>query len=66
METYELKARFKDGHEVKLKGVSDYGIKNDFWYAIKNGYKIFFNPDEVVYMGRVFDIENGRVGEING
>lgn len=66
MKTYELITKFIDGEELKLKGVSDYGLEDGYWYVTKNGYRIFLNSSEVKYIGRVFDIENIKVGEMNG
>lgn len=68
MGKYEIKIKFIDGEELYLDNVTDYGIdgggKN--YYAIKNEYKMFLNANEVKYIGRVFDIENVKAGEVNG
>ena len=61
MGVYELRIVFIDGKILELERVSDYGYNqtaNAFFAAI-NGYRQFFNKDQVKYIGRIFDLDNG-------
>lgn len=57
---YELEIKFADGSKMVLSGCSNYECvqEKNIYYVVKNGYKIFINQDQVVYIGRKFDIEN--------
>lgn len=58
MATFEIMVKFTDDRELILKSVADYGIQDEHYYVVKNGYKIFINLSEVKYIGRTFDINN--------
>ena len=60
MSVFEIKVIFIDGTEKILSDVADFGYNKDtgVYYAVKNGYKVFFNPSQVMYIGRKFDIDN--------
>lgn len=58
--TYELEIKFINGSKMVLSGCSTYGYvqEKNIYYVVKNGYKILFNQNQILYIGRKFDIEN--------
>lgn len=60
-----VKIKFIDGSEMLIHDVEVYGydVEAGFYYVKKNGYKSFFNSDQVKYIGRQFDLENMERGD---
>lgn len=54
---YDVRVKLKNGEEVLLKNATGYRIEYNRGYAAveKNGYNLFFNLEEIVYIGRDFD-----------
>lgn len=50
---------FKNGQKLYIHGVNDYRLSDNGKYisVTKNGYRQFVNFDEVLYVGREFDLE---------
>ena len=55
-----VKIKFIDGSEMVITDADNYGynIDSQTYYVIRFGAKIFFNPSQVKYIGREFDINN--------
>lgn len=51
---------FKDGGRMEFSDVTDYGVAEDgVWYVERFGkYDIWFNPTEILLVGRKFDVDN--------
>lgn len=60
---YDLIIKFVDGEELHLTNVTSYKkfTDNAVYSVMKNGYQVFFNCDQVKYIGRWFDITNQEV-----
>lgn len=60
MVTYDLLIKFTDSTEKKISGVSDYELlaEKNVFTVTKNGYRSFFPMDNVVYIGREFDLKD--------
>ena len=57
--TYSVTIVFVDGTMLQIDGASDFGLDGaKTYYVQKNGYNMFFNPTEVKYIGRTFDLSN--------
>ena len=50
---------FKNGQKLYIHDVTDYRMSDNSKYisVTKNGYRQFINFDEVLYVGREFDLE---------
>lgn len=57
--SYTLVVAFKRGAKKEINGVSDYifDTSSRFVKVVKNGYFHFFNFDEILYIGRKYDLE---------
>lgn len=62
MKVFDVIVEFFDGQRLEISNVNDYGYNNstNSYYADKNGYRQFFNKDTVKYIGRIFDLYNGK------
>lgn len=51
---------FKDGHRMEFSDVTDYGVaENGIWYVERfRKHDIWFNPTEILLVGRKFDVDN--------
>jgi len=51
---------FKDGHRKEFSDVTDYGVdENGIWYVERfRRHNIWFNPTEILLVGRKFDVDN--------
>lgn len=51
---------FKDGRRMEFSDVTDYGVAEDgIWYVERfRKYDIWFNPTEILLVGRKFDVDN--------
>lgn len=60
MNTSIIKIKFIDNTELVVSDVDDFGYNSDtgVYYVRRFGYRIFFNPKQVKYIGREFDINN--------
>jgi hypothetical protein len=58
--TGNVKIKFIDDSEMVITDADTYGYYSDsqLYYVLRYGYKIFFNPSQVKYIGREFDINN--------
>ena len=56
--TYTVKIVFVDGETLIIDGASNITLlsKDNAYFVEKNGYRIFFNQEQVKYIGRQFDI----------
>ena len=55
---YDVTIKFVNRTNKVIKNVSDFGPNNDcnYFYVVKNGYKIFIPRENVLYIGREFDL----------
>lgn len=58
MKTFDVIVKFKDGTEKVIASVSDYSKGEDCFVVVKNGYRAFFPTENVLYIGRSFDLED--------
>lgn len=60
--SYSIVIAFKKGDKKIIHGVTNYSIDAENRYAKveKNGYRQFFNFDEILYIGRKFDLEDSE------
>ena len=58
--TYKVKIVFVDGETLIIDGASNITLlsKDNAYSVEKNGYRIFFNQEQVKYIGRQFDVNN--------
>ena len=63
MDIFDLLVVFKDGSEMVIEGVSDYGLRDygikkdeNVLRVTKNDWHQFFNWNEVKYCGRLSDL----------
>lgn len=58
--TYEIIVVFKNGQQLILNHVTEHGMYPDrIASVVTNGYRQFFNFDEILYWGRTFDLMEG-------
>lgn len=59
MPTFSVVVRFRDGLCKVIEGVAKYGVHENgtCFYIVKNGYSSFFVIEEILYIGRQFDLE---------
>lgn len=58
--TFDVRVVFNDGEILQLHSVLNYGYfeTSNSYYVEINGYRQFFNKEQVKYIGRVFDLDN--------
>ena len=58
--TYKIKIVFVDGETLIIDGVSEFHLfsENKVYAVDKNDHRIFFNQEQVKYIGRQFDVNN--------
>lgn len=58
---FNILIKFKDGTEKIITDATEYGANNDngCFYVIKNGYRQFIPKENVLYIGREFDLKGG-------
>lgn len=63
--TMRVRVVFIDGETISFDSVTQYGITDDnvAYYVVRSGYKMFFNINQVKYIGRSSDLDNRQVGE---
>lgn len=61
-EVYAVVIAFKNGLKKHISQASSYKLNSENRYVtvVKNGYQHFFNFDEILYVGREFDLEDGE------
>lgn len=57
---YDVLVHFVDGSEKKISGVTTYTLKSEVkaFLVEKNGYVIMIPVDNVLYIGRFFDLKD--------
>lgn len=57
---YKVKIVFVDGETLIIDGASEFHLfsKNKVYAVDKNNHRLFFNQEQVKYIGRQFDINN--------
>lgn len=63
--TMRVRVVFIDGEMISFDSVTQFGITDDnvAYYVARFGHKMFFNINQVKYIGRSFDLDNRQVGE---
>ena len=58
MPVYNVIIKFVDKTDKVIKKVSDLSFDNECncFYVVKNGYRIFIPSENVLYIGREFDL----------
>ncbi|MFC4389121.1 hypothetical protein ACFOZ1_15170 [Gracilibacillus marinus] len=56
MKTFDVIIKLKDNTEKVIESVSGYSKDDDCFIVTKNGYRIFFPTENVLYIGRSFDL----------
>lgn len=57
MPVYDVTIKFVDKTDKVIKKVSDFGLNEcNCFYVEKNGYRTFIPRENVLYIGREFDL----------
>lgn len=65
--TCNLLIKFKDGEELRIDGVEDWGATEDGeYYITRHGRYSYFTHNSVKYIGVAFDLENRQPGYNGG
>ncbi len=62
MVTYGVRVCLDGGQKFEFENVTEYGINEETRavYVCVNGYRQFFNFDRVLYVGRIFDLDENN------
>lgn len=57
---FNVKIKFVDNSEIVISDANNFGYNKEtgVYYVARFGHNIFFNPKQVKYIGREFDINN--------
>lgn len=58
----DVMVKFTNEKELFFTNCEEYGYMNDckLFFVTRYGHRIFFNPDIIQYIGRVWDLNNNE------